>query len=213
MLKSFSELRKIDVTPYCDYREAKDDKGKTVKIPYLPWAKCLDLLHENGAEEVWFEPIENKDGSLLFSAAHTETEKGKKCGNYFVKVLIHIDNLEFSFTHALMNGSYVVWEDTLTQLRISNALARAFVKGVAIRTGLGFSLWLDDKDTEPTRDDLSDQNPLKLKQYIEQLMTEKIKRGATEDDILSDMGISKKQFETVLKALTNASFIINGLRK
>jgi len=27
MLKSFEELMKIDVTPYCDMRDAKDERG------------------------------------------------------------------------------------------------------------------------------------------------------------------------------------------
>ena len=27
---------------------------------YLNWAKCIDLLHENGAEAVYFVPIPNK---------------------------------------------------------------------------------------------------------------------------------------------------------
>jgi hypothetical protein len=43
MLKSYAELRKIDVTPYCEDRDG---------AKYLPWAKCVDLLHTNGAEKV-----------------------------------------------------------------------------------------------------------------------------------------------------------------
>lgn len=39
MLKKYEELRKIDVTPYCEERD---------KALYLNWAKCIDLLHENG---------------------------------------------------------------------------------------------------------------------------------------------------------------------
>ena len=215
MLKSYNELRKIDVSPFCETREAKDDNGKKVSIPYLNWAKCIDLLHENGAAEVWYEPLEDASGSLVWSSGHTENDKGRKCGNYFVKVKIHIDELEFTQVYPLMNGSYVVWEDTLTQLRISNAHARAFVKGVAIRTGLGFSLWLGESDTEPAsgREDLSEHNPLKVREYIEQLMTEKIRRGMSEDDVFSSIGISRKQFELVQKALSNAYAIIAELRK
>ena len=39
MLKSYDELRKIDVSPYTEKRDGAD---------YLNWAKCIDLLHENG---------------------------------------------------------------------------------------------------------------------------------------------------------------------
>ena len=36
MLKSYEEMRKIDVRPYCEEREGK---------LYLNWAKCVELLH------------------------------------------------------------------------------------------------------------------------------------------------------------------------
>lgn len=215
MLKTYNELRAIDVTPWCDYRDAKDERGRATKVPYLSWATCLDLLHQNGAEEVWYEPLENEHGSVLFSAAETTNKDGRKCGNYFVKVRIHIDSLEFDFTYPLMNGSLVVWEDTLTQLRISNAHARAFVKGVAMRTGLGFGLWLDDKDTDPTeaKEDLSQHNPYKVKAYIEELCTQKIKKGISEDDLLSGLGITKKQLLSILKGLENAGWLLGELKK
>jgi hypothetical protein len=53
MLKSFAELRKIDVTPYVKKRDGAD---------YLPWATVVDLLHEHGAERVFFTPIYNEYG-------------------------------------------------------------------------------------------------------------------------------------------------------
>ena len=49
-LKSYEDLRKIDVTPYTEER----DKAK-----YLNWAKCIDLLHKNGAEQAYFVPLTN----------------------------------------------------------------------------------------------------------------------------------------------------------
>lgn len=52
MLKPFNELVKLDVRPLCGFREAKDERGNTVKVPYLGWANCVKLLHENGAESV-----------------------------------------------------------------------------------------------------------------------------------------------------------------
>jgi hypothetical protein len=220
MLNSYEELRQIDVTPYCDTREAKDDRGRTVDIPYLSWAKCVDLLHANGASEVWFEPVETPEGSFVWSSGRTmcgakEGSEGRACGNYFVKVLIHIDDMEFIQAYPLMNGNYVVYEDTITQLRISNAHARAFVKGVAIRTGLGFSLWLGDKDTEPVNrfDELSEHNPLKVCEYIEQLITAKIRRGETEEQVLTSIGVNKKQLELIKRALNNAGAIIAALRR
>ena len=48
MLKPYSELVKVDVTKYCKKRDGMD---------YLNWAKCVELLHEHGAETVYFEPM------------------------------------------------------------------------------------------------------------------------------------------------------------
>jgi hypothetical protein len=46
MLKPYSELVKIDVLPFCEVRETKDENGKKIKVPYLNWAKCKELLHK-----------------------------------------------------------------------------------------------------------------------------------------------------------------------
>ena len=211
-LKPYSELIKIDVLPYCDTREGKDDRGQKIKIPYLNWAKCLDLLHENGAQDVYFEPVENIDGTFLFSSAQTQNKDGRLCGNYFVKVKIHIDTLSFVQSHPLMNGVLVVYPETLNQLRISNAHARAFVKGVATRTGLGLKLWMSE-DMPESVDDPSMHSPVKVKQYIEELITAKIKRGMQYEDILADMGVSQKQFDLTLRALDNAAYLIGALSK
>jgi len=203
MLKSYKELVKIDVTPFCETREAKDDRGKSVQIPYLNWAKCKDLLHENGANDVWFEPIANKDGSLVFTNAEVETkpkdnQPARKCGCYFVKVKIHIDDKEFDYDYPLMNGANVVYADTLNQLRISNAHARAFVKGVAVRTGLGFSLWLKENDEELALRTMADEDLTKhsifaIKKRIEELLTFKIQNsGKTKEEILKKLGLNEK---------------------
>ena len=45
MLKSYEELVKVDVTPYCSDRDG---------FKYLNWARCVDLLRKNGAEKVYF---------------------------------------------------------------------------------------------------------------------------------------------------------------
>lgn len=47
MLKSYDELRKIDVSPFCEERD---------KVLYLPYNKCIDLLHKHGAEKVFSFP-------------------------------------------------------------------------------------------------------------------------------------------------------------
>ena len=212
MLKPFSELYQLDVTKYCDMREAKDDNGKKIQVPYLNWAKCVELLHENGAETVYYTPLRSPDGSYLFASKEVADKNGRKTGCYFVSVEIHIDDLVFTMDMPLLNGTYVVYDDTLNQLRIANCHARAFVKGVAIRTGLGFKLWVNDKDTDPAPDDLSGHNINAIKQRIEQLITAKLQGGMDMDDIYHALGISKKQFDTTMLAFQNIQFIENKLR-
>lgn len=207
MLKSYSELSAVDVLPYCDYREAKDDKGKKIQVPYLNWATCKNLLHENGAETVYYTPLKTSEGSYLFRSADVENKDGRKTGCWFVSVEIHIDDHVFTMDMPLMNGSLVVYEDTLNQLRIANAHARAFVKGVAIHTGLGFSLWCSDKDTEQDPDDLSGHSIMAVKRRIEMEITAKLQKGMEMDDILSLIGINRRQFENTMKALDNAQWI------
>jgi hypothetical protein len=75
MLKNWNEMRNIDVLPHCDMREAKDDKGRRIDVPYLNWAKCKELLHKNGAEVVYFEPCVNAAGSSLFMSDQVFTDK------------------------------------------------------------------------------------------------------------------------------------------
>lgn len=213
MLKPYSELVKIDVLPFCDKREAKDDRGKKVQVPYLNWATCKTLLHENGAESVYFVPLKAPNGSYLFMSADVENKDGRKTGCWFVSVEIHIDDRTFTMDMPLMNGALVVYEDTLNQLRIANAHARAFVKGVAIHTGLGFSLWCTDKDTEPDPDDLSGHSIMAIKRRIETELTAKMQRGMDMDDILSALRINRRQFDNTMKAIDNIQWLESQILK
>lgn len=214
MLKKFDELYKIDVMPFCDLKDGKDDKGKPIKIPYLNWAKCVTLLHENGAETVYFTPLRNEEGSYLFSSRDVHNKDGRTTGCYFVSVEIHIDDLVFTQDLPLLNGNLVVYDDTLNQLRISNAHARAFVKGVAIRTGLGFSLWVNDKDDEKSdSEDLSVHNIWKIKQRIEEQITAKMKNGMTTTELCSKLGIKEKNLQDVLGNYFNNIARLEGALK
>ncbi len=195
MLKPYKELRKIDVLPHCDKREAKDEKGKKKLVPYLNWAKCKDLLHENGAETVYYEPLLNESGSSLFMTAEPFTDnKGNRNRCFEVRVRIVIDDLEFVQNYPLLNGMYVVREDTVNQLRLSNAQARAFVKGVAIRTGLGFGLWVNDDETTPRGDgdDLHFHNALKIKERVEQKITRLLASGLSLREIAEQTGLQEE---------------------
>lgn len=138
MLKSYEEMRKIDVTPYCESRDG---------MTYLNWAKCIDLLHENGAEKVYWIPIPDpKTGSSLRMSDVAFEDKNKvqnRC--YETRIKVVIDENEYEFQAPVMNGSNPVKDNSMSQQRVWNSMCRSFVKCVAIHTGLGFNLWLKEE--------------------------------------------------------------------
>lgn len=215
MLKKFDELYKIDVMPYCDLKDGKDDKGKPIKIPYLNWAQCVLLLRENGAERVSWTPLKDENGSYLFSSREVRNKDGRTTGCYFVAVEVHIDDLVFTQETPLLNGNLVVYDDTLNQLRIHNAHQRALVKGVAIHTGLGFSLWTkDDEGEKAESEDLSIHNLWKIKQRIEQKFTDLMKRGMTQAEICEKCGLKEKDVGTILgKYINGIAYLEDALKK
>lgn len=202
-IKSYAEMRKIDVLPFCDQRDAKDDKGRVIKVPYLNWAKCKELLHQNGAEVVYFEPCTNANGSSLFMSDQVFTDsKGNTNRCYEVRVKIVIDELEFEAQYPLMNGSNPVKDNSLTQQRVWNAQTRAFVKGVAMRTGLGFGLWLDDMDDKSEgEEDLSKHNIFAIRERMQQAYTKLVKRGLSTGEIAKMMGTSEQTVQYYLNGI------------
>lgn len=196
MLKSYEELRNIDVLPYCEKRKVKDEKGSFVELDYLNWAKCIDLLHTNGAKVVYFSPLINSEnGSSLFMTNKVFADKnGNTNSCYEVGVHIVIDDLEFDMRGPLMNGSNPVKDNSLSQQRVWNCQARLFVKGVAIHTGLGFNLWLKNEQEEETQTHKNDSDNLAIhslkaiKTRITEKLTEAIKNGHSAMEIANNCG-------------------------
>jgi len=187
MLKSYDELSKIDVMPFCDTRD---------KIPYLNWLKCRELLYKHGAEKVEFKPVKNTDGTFLFPQAETVDKNGRKTHSYFVSVSVKIDGNAYALDYPLISGNIPIFDDTLHQLRIDNAHKRAYVKCVAIETGLGINLWLKEDLTDT--EDLSIHNIYSIQKRIEEKITYLLKRGITEDELYQKLGVGKKQVATIL---------------
>ena len=189
MLKPYAEMRKIDVSPFVEKRDGND---------YLNWAMCKELLHQNGAETVYFEPCTNANGSSLFMSDQTfEDSKGNINRCYEVRVHIVIDDLEFDAQFPLMNGSNPVKDNSMSQQRVWNAQTRAFVKGVAMRTGLGFDLWLKNDFTSKTEDDLSKHNLFSIKERMQQAYTRLIKKKMSTRDIAEALEMTEDEVKVI----------------
>lgn len=180
-LASYDELRKIDVTPYTEDRDG---------AKYLNWAKCIDLLHKNGAEEVYFIPLTNEKGSSLFMSdiifenGYDKSKKTNRC--YETRIEIHIDDKKYYMQSPVMNGANPVQDNSMTQQRVWNSMCRSFVKGVAIYTGLGFDLWLKNEENDnknSSEDDLSKHDIFKIKERCQILYTQKLKAGLSVKEI------------------------------
>lgn len=179
MLKKYEELRKIDVSQWVEKRDGAD---------YLNWAKVIDLLHDNGAEKVYFEPVINEytNSSLYMTEQEFKDSKGNINRVYETAVKIVIDDIEFIQRGPVMNGSNPVKDNSMSQQRLWNCQTRLFVKGVAIRTGLGFDLWLKDElktEKENWEDDLQRHDIFKIKERVQQIYTQKMKEGLSVKEI------------------------------
>ena len=173
-IKSWNEMRKLDIDQYVKKRDGAD---------YLPWADCLKLLYDNGAEKVEIHPEKSVNGSSLFMSEQTFTDKNgitNRC--YEVRVVVNIDGKIYGISYPVMNGVNPVKDNSMNQNAVHKAQMRAFVKCVAINTGLGFDLWRDDSDIDEV-DDLSKHNLFAIKERMQQSYTRAIKKGMSTKDI------------------------------
>jgi hypothetical protein len=205
MLKSYKEMRNIDVSKWIDKRDGAD---------YLNWAKVVDLLHENGAEKVYFEPVVNQlTGSSLYMTEQVFSDKNGMTNRvYETEVKIVIDDLEFTQRGPVTNGSNPVKDNSMTQQRLWNCQTRLFVKGVALRTGLGFDLWLKDElktEKDSWEDDLSKHDIFKIKERCQQIYTKKLKDGLSVKEIAERL----HKTEDEVKALFSYFDTLNNFEK
>lgn len=207
MLKSYEELRKIDVTPYCKPRDGVD---------YLPYNKCIELLHENGAEVVYFLPVQNpKTGSSLYETETVFSDKNgvtNRC--YETRIEIHIDDKVYYMQSPVMNGANPVKDNSMSQQRVWNSMTRSFVKAVAMYTGLGFSLWLDEEDNERKEQDKADvhHDINKVQERVFETITAIQKKGNLSlGQIAEKLGKTEDELTTYLKMYKILHAVENNL--
>ena len=206
MLKSFAELRKVDVTPFVKKRDGAD---------YLPWATVVDLLHEYGAEKVWYQPLHNENGSSLFMSTQTFTDKSGNVNRcYEVRIEVAVDDDYFVYAYPLLNGINPVKDNSLNQNVVHKAIQRAFVKAVAVRYGLGFSIWSKEEIEDTSEEDLYKHSLDAIKLRFQQTYTEKLQKHMSAEDIAKGLNMTVdevkviftyfdqlKRFETALQKL------------
>lgn len=195
MLKPYNELREVDVTPYVEKRDGAD---------YLPYNKCIDLLHEHGAEKVYFLPVQNPKtgGSLYESETVFEDKNGVKNRCYETRIEIHIDENVYYMQSPVMNGANPVKDNSMSQQRVWNSMTRSFVKAVAMYTGLGFSLWLKEEEDERKQQNQADQyhDIMQVQNRVFETVTAIQKKGnLTLADIAEKMGRTEEEMRTYLK--------------
>ena len=193
MLKSWNEMYKLDISKYVKQRDKAD---------YLPWASCLKLLYENGAEKVTFRPLVTENGSSLFMSDQSFTDKkGGTNRCYEVRVEVFIDGNTYGISYPVMNGINPVRDELMNQNAVHKAQMRAFVKCVAINTGLGFDLWADDADLAPDTEDLSKHNIYAIRERMQQTYTKLVKRGLSTSEIAKMMGTSEQTVQYYLNGI------------
>lgn len=205
MLKSYNELRKISVEQYTEERDGQ---------LYLPYNKCIDLLHENGAEVVYFLPVPNPKtgGSLYESETVFEDKNGVKNRCYETKIEIHIDDKVYYMQSPVMNGANPVKDNSMSQQRVWNSMTRSFVKAVAMYTGLGFSLWLKEEAENRKAQAKADQfhDILKVQERVFETITFIQKRG---NMTLGDIADKMKRSEEELRTYLSYYSILNSMER
>lgn len=206
MLKSWNEMRKLDIAKYVKKRDGAD---------YLPWASCLKLLHENGAESVQIVPEVNENGSSLFMSEQAFTDKNggtNRC--YEVRLTVIIDGTPYKISYPVLNGIAAVRDNLMNQNAVHKSQMRAFVKCVAINTGLGFDLWLDDSDIEQDGDDLTRHSIWSIKERMQIAYTRAIKKGMSTKDIAEKLEMTEdevKVYFTYFSQLSRFEEKLNAL--
>ena len=206
---SFTELYKLDISPYTE-----DMSYSGLKLTYLNWAKCIELLYENGAKSVQYGNEHNIEGHPLFLSP-------VPLGAPYVRVWVEVDGVRREIDYPVIAGSKSVSTESLTQDAIQRASQRAFVKCVAVNWGLGLSLWQKEEQANEraaSRNNYSDQAPWKCRKYVEQMMTA-IQKGKGNDsgmnfnDVLVELDMSEKEFTRMMNGFEALDKFFVGVKQ
>ena len=126
--------------------------------------------------------------------------KGNTNRVYETQVKIVVDDDEWIQRGPVMNGPNPVKDNSMSQQRLWNCQTRLFVKGIAIRKGLGFDLWLKEELKEAKNnweDDLARHDIFKIKERCQQIYTQKLKDGLTVKEIAEKLHKTEDEVKAI----------------
>ena len=213
MLKPFNELMDLDVSKYISkkptfkYNKATGKTEQTGKfLDYLSWVDVLTLLYQNGAEKVRYGNIVNEHGHSLFLSGDSLPE---------VRIYLEIDQDRYEMTYPVIEGSSDVKMDKIMQSDIHNATQRAFVKCVAINTGLGISLWKkeeEEKQSSPKFDESMHSIQVCIDR-VKKKYGSAVSSYGSERDVNEAAGVTSKQLKTIFDVSRNLLVLEDRLDK
>ena len=133
---------------------------------------------------------------------------------YETKIEIHIDDKVYYMQSPVMNGANPVKDNSMSQQRVWNSMTRSFVKAVAMYTGLGFSLWLDEEETERKQQHEADMyhDIKKVQERVFETVTAiQKKSNMSLGQIAEKMGRTEEELQQFLKQYKILDAVENNL--
>lgn len=204
-MKPYEEMRKVDVTPYVKERDG---------AKYLPWEACVDLLRSNGADMVFWNPIPNENGSSFFMSDAVFSDKNGNTNRcYEVRIEVTVDDDHFTYSYPILNGINPVKDNAMNQNAVHKATQRAFVKAVAIRYGLGFSLWFEDENEKSQEEDLTKHSLDAIKLRFQQTYTQKLQKHMSVSDIAKGLNMTEDEVKVIFTYFEQLKRFESALQK
>jgi uncharacterized protein YdbL (DUF1318 family) len=113
-----------------------------------------------------------------------------------------------------MNGANPVKDNSMSQQRVWNSMTRSFVKAVAMYTGLGFSLWLEEEEQDRKAQESADayHDIMKIQERVFETVTAIQKRSNMSlAQIAEKMGRSEDELKQYMNSYKILHAVENNL--
>jgi hypothetical protein len=106
-----------------------------------------------------------------------------------------------------------VKDNSLNQNVVFKAMARAFVKAIALRYGLGFSLWAKDEIDSPEEEDLYKHSLDAIKLRLQQTYTQKLQKHMSVKDIADGLNMTEDEVRVIFTYFDQLKRFESALQK